>query len=130
MDSGSAAQSVLGVLLMKKTLLTGIVALLLATGTAHATEDGCAVVLKTPDGFLNVRTEPNARSRILKRFKPGEIIGTDIVSEDRRWERTWFERKGGSFVRGWVRNRFILNVECEADNNQERFEQFERGERP
>jgi len=109
---------------MKKLLLTSTTALLLATGAAHATSDGCAVVLRTPDGFLNVRAEPNARSRILKRLKPGEIIGTDVVSEDNHWERTWFERKGGSTVRGWVRNRFILTVDCEAgNNNQERYEQ-------
>jgi hypothetical protein len=43
---------------MKKTFLTGIAALLLTTGTAHAAYDECAVVLKTPDGFLALREKP------------------------------------------------------------------------
>jgi hypothetical protein len=44
---------------MKKLLLTGIAALFLATGAAHATgADECAIVKKTRDGFLNVRAAP------------------------------------------------------------------------
>jgi hypothetical protein len=36
---------------MKKTFLISVAALFLAMGTTQATEDGCAVVKKTPDGF-------------------------------------------------------------------------------
>jgi hypothetical protein len=39
---------------MKKLLLTSIPVLSLATGTAHATEDFCIVVTKTPDGFCGI----------------------------------------------------------------------------
>jgi len=50
---------------MRKILLTGAAALLMAI-SAHATEnpDICAVVLKTPDGFLALRTKPNIVVRI------------------------------------------------------------------
>jgi hypothetical protein len=62
---------------MKKLFLTGIAALFLATGVAHATSDGCAVVLRTPDGFLNLRAEPSMKARIVARLKPGEILYDD-----------------------------------------------------
>jgi len=88
--------------------LLAIATLLLATGTAHTTEDGCAVVLRTRDGFLNVRAQANAHSRILKRFKPGEIILTDNAGGgDSKWTHVYL----GSGQRwGWVRNHFILDV--------------------
>src|SRR5947209_14623171 len=59
---------------MKKTLLTGIAALFLATGTAHAAYDECAVVLKTPDGFLAMREKPTIRSKITRKLHRGEIL--------------------------------------------------------
>jgi hypothetical protein len=59
---------------MKKLFLSGIAALFLATGAAHATADGCAVVLKTSDGFLNLRKDPSMKARIIARLKPGAII--------------------------------------------------------
>jgi hypothetical protein len=40
-----------------RAFITGI-AMLLATGAAHATEDYCAVVIKTSDGFLALREGP------------------------------------------------------------------------
>src|SRR5262249_23675088 len=101
---------------MKAAIIAGCVVLSVSFGAsgAHATADGCAVVLKTPDGFLNVRSQPTVKSRILKRFKPGEIIDTDLISEDFRWERVWVSRKkDGNPLWGWVRNRFIIGVDCE-----------------
>jgi hypothetical protein len=51
---------------MKKLLLTSIAALFLVTGAALATgPDNCAVVSKTPDGFLNVREAPTMKSKII-----------------------------------------------------------------
>jgi hypothetical protein len=101
-------------------LLAIAAALLLATGTAHATADGCAVVLRTPDGFLNVRAKPNARSRILKRLKPGERIGIDLVDETLRWERVFDVFPGKPYPnQGWVRNRFIIDVSCDYNNTED-----------
>ena len=103
---------------MKKLFLSGVAALFLATGTAHATEDGCAVVLKTPDGFLNVRAEPKMGSRILKRFKPGEIIMTDSVPGDDKgnWVHVYVRNQGKTQnpLWGWVYYRFIIETgdEC------------------
>jgi len=105
---------------MKKLLLAGIATLFLATGAAHATADGCAVVLKTPDGFLNVRAKPNGRSRILKRLKPGEIVGTDSVDGTLLWERVYDVFPGKPYPNyGWVRNRFIIDVNCDYNNTED-----------
>jgi len=104
-------------------LLTGIAALFLAMGTAHATEDGCSVVLRTSDGFLNVRTKPKMGSRILKRLKPGETILTDSVQgegdEKRHWVHVYVSNKGPHPERsqnplwGWAYYRFIIDIDCD-----------------
>jgi len=65
---------------MKPVIITGIAVLFLATGTfqpANATNSGCAVVLRTPDGFLNVRDESKMGSRIVAQVKPGDILYID-----------------------------------------------------
>jgi hypothetical protein len=49
LDSRSATQSVLGVLLMKRVLLPGIAVLFLVTGTAHA-----QVVCDNPSGWVEL----------------------------------------------------------------------------
>jgi len=41
---------------------------------AHATSDGCAVVRATSDGFVAVRTAPNAASKMLGKLFPGQMI--------------------------------------------------------
>ena|SRR6516165_889215 len=102
---------------MKKLFLTSIATLFLVTGTAHATEDGCAVVLKTPDGFLNVRAQANARSHILKRLRPGQVIYTDTAGGDgdekRYWTHVYLEYARPRPRWGWVRNRFIIEINCD-----------------
>jgi len=99
-----------------KALLSGIAALFLATGAAHATLDGCAVVLRTPDGFLNVRAAPKMEARILKRLKPGDIIETDskscegsVCDEKSHWIHV-FVAPG---TPGWVVSRFVIGIDCE-----------------
>jgi hypothetical protein len=45
--------------------VTGVLAVILLfclVRSVNATEDGCAVVLKTPDGFLNLRKAPTTKS--------------------------------------------------------------------
>jgi len=64
---------------MKKTLLTGIAALFLATGTAQATEDFCIVVTKTPDGFLALREGPGTQFKIIAKLKPGFPLDADTA---------------------------------------------------
>jgi hypothetical protein len=75
MDRWCSALPMLGVFLMKKTLLAGIAALLMAT-SAHATQTYCAVVLKPPskvtrdkeynsDQWLALREKPSSKSYMI-----------------------------------------------------------------
>jgi len=61
-------------------LLTGIAALFLATGAAQATEDSCAVVKRTPDGFLNMRSAPMMGAKIIAKLKPGNRLNIDSAT--------------------------------------------------
>ena len=57
--------------MMKKVLLAGIAALsVLSASAAHATDNECAVVLKTSDGFLAVREKPTVKSKIVATLGP------------------------------------------------------------
>jgi len=66
----------------RKLLMTGVAALFLATGAAHATgPDNCAVVVKTRDGFLNVRAAPTMKSKIVARINPADIVHDDAYED-------------------------------------------------
>jgi len=82
-----------------------------ATCYRPATADGCAVVLKTPDGFLNLRDRPMMRSKIITRLKPGQWLGIG-KSEVDGW--TMITSIGDRDVQGWVNSRFIVSIDCEA----------------
>ena len=60
---------------MKKALLASVAALLLATGAAHA-DAQCAVVLKTPDGFLAMREKPTVQSKMIAKLLQGDFLIT------------------------------------------------------
>jgi hypothetical protein len=107
-----------------KRIITAVV-LALATTAAHATADGCAVVRKTPDGFLNVRQLPIAGSPVVGRVVPGDLlyIAADATCQtkdklsvcnesgewtkvDAKWTKpsqhiTW------TGPRGWVATRYL-----------------------
>ena len=56
---------------MKAAIIAGCVVLsVLCAPGAHATADGCAVVKRTSDGFLNLRKDPSMRARIVARRGP------------------------------------------------------------
>jgi hypothetical protein len=104
------------ILAIVATLLVAMLIVIALTVGSFATVDGCAVVLKTPDGFLNVRAEPKMGSRILKRLKPGEIIATaDLESAPNGWEKVYAPSNRNPRRYGWV-YRFIADIsdeECE-----------------
>lgn len=58
-------------------LMTSLV--IVSPQPVHATADGCAVVLKTPDGFLSVREGPGTRFRVLTEVHRGETLLIDTA---------------------------------------------------
>src|SRR5262249_42505752 len=46
---------------------------------AKATADGCAVVLKTLDGFLSLRDGPGTRFKVLEKLRQGDVLYIDPV---------------------------------------------------
>ena len=53
-------------------------ACLMALATsAEATEDFCAVVLKTPDGFLALRQGPGTRFPVKLKLHQGDVLSAD-----------------------------------------------------
>jgi hypothetical protein len=105
---------------MKKLFLTGIAVLFLATGTAHATgPDNCAVVSKTPDGFLNVREAPTMKSKIIAKIHPADLVYADAyecgITDDcdiKNWTHiASVLRSSGpnkpQALRGWVATKFL-----------------------
>jgi uncharacterized protein YraI len=58
-------------------LLVAITILMAVSSSAMATADGCAVVLRTPDGFLALRKGPGTQYPIITRLKPGDSLYAD-----------------------------------------------------
>jgi hypothetical protein len=52
-------------------LLTAAALIAALTVPAVATTESCAIVRKTPDGFLNMRYQPKMGAVIVGRLKPG-----------------------------------------------------------
>src|SRR5262245_37372107 len=99
---------------MRKILLTGVAALLMAI-SAHATEnpDMCAVVLKTPDGFLALRTKPEPKSKMMSKLFPGQVWRVDI---DKYRSKNWIYVEGlvenSERLDGWVYSKYIQSFVC------------------
>ena len=96
--------------------------LMMATSSAHATVDGCAIVLKTPDGFLNLRKEPSAKSGVVVRLKPGDRLEITIAGKPPDgWTQvdSVVRLDGGNYLkphRGWVTSRYLRVVpDCWED---------------
>jgi len=110
----------------------GVAALFLATGAAHATgPDNCAVVVKTRDGFLNVRAAPTMKSKIVARINPADIVHDDayedtILEFDESYYEGWTHinrvlRSSGDKkwqkLRGWVGTRFLKFISYSTCND-------------
>jgi hypothetical protein len=90
----------------------------------HATADGCALVLRTPDDHLNIRRGPKATTGIVGFLFQGDTIVIDSatcdivdgeeICSDGSWVRvreTDEERKRQVTV-GWVATKYIKEFDC------------------
>jgi len=107
---------------MKRALLIGIAALFLATGTAHAGSQVCAVVLKTSDGFLALRSGPGVSYPMKRKLKRGDKvvmmeIGDEAVrrAEHDTWVSVFPLDSDIHDLSGWVRSKYIqvYNTSCD-----------------
>ena len=113
--------------LMKTVFLAGTTALFggALAFPALATEIGCAVVLKTPDGFLNIREGPGTQFKVVGKLNRGDFlyVGSEQCWEDRCTDdqRSWthlvdvlspekprLEKSNP----GWILSRFIQWTYC------------------
>jgi hypothetical protein len=102
---------------MKKLLLTGIAALFLATGAAHATEDFCAVVLKNRDGWLALRKGPGTRFKMITKLLEGDFLLADTGGGDTKWTRV--DGADPPYSRGFVRSKYIQEFTCPEDQEMQ-----------
>jgi len=123
---------------MRVLFLTGIAALFLATGTAHAQSlfyaregDTCLIVKKSPDGFLAVRAKPDVKGELIAVLRPGyQLIASpnkqfsdgDDVHLYENWTKWiqvkgWFESEPSvdPVEGGWVYRKYVKKVRCFAE---------------
>lgn len=101
---------------------------LLSVGAAHA-DAQCAVVLKTPDGFLALRERPTVQSRMIAKLLQGDVLvtgnGHTGPCSGEECSKTWrhvlsvtqvdgvYSDSGDrSYTEGWVSRRYIQEFEC------------------
>jgi hypothetical protein len=104
-----------------------LVAIVLTAPEALATADGCAVVLKTPDGFLNLRRTPTTGSEVVAKLSRGHRLYVDtatcetsgslsICSRGTEWTHVIrvprLDGKAHSSTRGWVIDRYVQWFDC------------------
>jgi Bacterial SH3 domain len=110
-----------------------VIFILTSVRALKATEDGCAVVLKTPDGFLNLRKAPTAQSEVIAKLKQGDFLYVDTArcetrgdlsicdkSDRPQWTHvTSVRRIDGKNLetptRGWVSDQYVQWFHCEDD---------------
>jgi hypothetical protein len=116
---------------MKRALLLAACVAALAT-SAHATEDFCAVVLKTPDGFLALREGPGTRFKVKEKLLRGDVLFADtrscaidypdVCDDKREWTHVNVVprldgnvEEGKHFTEGWVARKFIQEFLCPGE---------------
>jgi hypothetical protein len=107
---------------------------LILPSIAYATEDFCAVVSNTPDGFLALREGPGSQFRTIAKLHPGDHLIADTaqcgplhgrtICQNGGWTRITtmysadykikFESDQSSmtFEPAWVATRYIRNTPC------------------
>lgn len=95
---------------MKTALLAALAALaFLYSGAAHA--DACAVVLKTPDGFLALREKPTVQSTMIAKLLQGDYLAAVENKKAGIWMYVTESRDG---TEGWVSRKHVQEFECPA----------------
>jgi hypothetical protein len=114
-------------------LLTAAALIAALTVPAVATTESCAIVRKTPDGFLNMRYQPKMGAVIVGRLKPGEhvLVHDETVPPQALYDETvppqalydetvppqsrgkWARLALGNYKFAYVRTRYLHLGACE-----------------
>jgi hypothetical protein len=114
---------------MKRAFLLAACAAGLAT-SAQATEDFCAVVLKTPDGFLALREWPGTRFAVKAKLHRGDVLYADTAqcspsacNDTKNWTHVLSVpridgrlEEAKQFTQGWVARKFIQEFICPEES--------------
>jgi uncharacterized protein YraI len=102
--------------------------LVLSIQNAESTADGCAVVLKTPDGFLNLRKGPGIQYPTIAQLKSGDILYVDdrlpCYETDCATNHNWLHVTGTPkhplTLDGWVSLKFVeVRGDCPERSSSE-----------
>jgi hypothetical protein len=110
-----------------------VVLVLFSVQAIKATADGCAVVLKTPDGFLNLRKAPTVQSEVITKLKQGDFLYVDTARCETRGDLSICDEKSPtqwthvtsirridgknppSFTQGWVSDQYVQWFHCDEE---------------
>jgi hypothetical protein len=121
---------------MKHLLMIAATLLALTSVTNATGPDNCAVVSKTPDGFLNVRKAPTMKSDIIAKIHPGDLVYadayecsiTDACQIDNWTHIASVLRSSGpnkpQALRGWVGTQFLKWRPLRYSNSGPRHDRF------
>src|SRR5260221_5139186 len=107
-------------------LLAGVAALSMLASAAHAAEEYCVEVKKTPDGFLAVREKPTVKSKIFATLRPKFPLTVNpehqfledneyrLYKNWTKWTHVkgWFSTEDADPSWGWVYSKYIRKVPC------------------
>ena len=106
--------------LLVKIFVAAIVAALTGIfSPAHAAYNECAVVLKTPDGFLALRDKPTANSKRILKLHRGDVVEVDKSVKKGSPQWTWVSKQIDGIIEetlpfksGFVSSRYIQRFQC------------------
>ena len=119
---------------MRKVLLDGVVALSVLWAPAAQAQNvfdkldfdnDCALVLKTPDGFLALREEPGTHGKMIAKLYEGDTLELDFAHPVEYADKltTWSSARTGprgtDYLSGWVSNRYIRKFRCKRPEDLE-----------
>jgi hypothetical protein len=105
---------------MTQTLLAVLLAL--SISSAHAAPPNCAIVLRTPDGFLALREGPGVKHKMIRKLHHAEILAITAGAEDDKWLQVDYAStdygstdkvsSNSTILSGWVFAKYLLTFTC------------------
>ena len=96
---------------MKKLFLAAALAAVTSAAIACDDNSRCATVIKTSDGFTNLRTGPTTKSNIIMPLKSGTPVVFDEVVNG--WAHvSYLIDIGDGNTQGWINHKYLKQGTC------------------